>query len=180
MEKIRGFSTLRDESIRFMPMQDNATEQIHAYASDPVVSKFIGWPLMKTLDETRDYVGVMMTRESADTHFYANVMCCDEAVIIGTMMIFNIDWDNMTAEIGYVFHKDYWGKGYGAKCVALTTDFLIDSLGFKTLYANVVSANLGSSRILEKNGYERVEQKEGAYHIDGEIYDQWCYEKRAI
>lgn len=180
MEKIRAFSTLRDESICFVPMQASATEQIHTYASDPVVSKFIGWPLMKTLDETRAYVEVMMTRESAGTHFYANVMRCDEAVIIGTMMIFNVDWENLTAEIGYVFHRDYWGKGYGAKCVALTTEFLIGSIGFKTLYANVVSANLGSSRILEKNGYELVDRKVGVYQIDGETYDQWCYERRAI
>ncbi|HAS74882.1 MAG TPA: GNAT family N-acetyltransferase [Clostridiales bacterium UBA8960] len=178
MENIRDFSTLKNEPLCFMPMQDKDAAQIHEYASDPVVSKFIGWPLMKTLQETRDYVGVMMTRESAGTHFYANVALCGESKIIGTMMVFNLDWHAMTAEIGYVFHKSYWGKGYGALSVKMTTDFMLESMGFKVLFANVVSANIGSSRILEKNGYVLVERKEAAYQIEGESFDQWCYERR--
>lgn len=180
MERIKALSTLKNETLCFVPMQEKDAHQIHAYASDPVVSKFIGWPLMKTLEETQDYVGVMMARESAGTHFYANVRLCDGPEIIGTMMVFYVNEEEMTAEIGYVFHKDYWGKGYGALSVKMTTDFLMDTLGFKILYANVVSANIGSGRILEKNGYHLVEKKVGAYQIDGETYDQWCYERRAI
>lgn len=176
MEK---FSQLKNKTLMFKPMEAEDAKHIHAYASDPEVSRFIGWPLMGTLEETENYVSVMLTREYEATHFYANVVLCDGLVLIGTMMIFNVDLQDKTAEIGYVFHKNYWGKGYGAMCVEMTTNFLFDEMGFKTIYANVVSANRGSSKILEKNSYELAECKASAYVIDGVSYDQWCYERRA-
>ena len=58
------------------------------------------------------------------------------------------------AEIGYVFHKEHWGKGYGTESVALMSDFAFESLNLHKLHVSVVDANIGSARILERNGYE--------------------------
>ncbi len=68
-------------------------------------------------------------------------------------MIFNFDHKAKKAEIGYVFNRDHWGKGYGTECVALMSDFAFNSLNLHKLHACVVDANLGFARILEKNGY---------------------------
>ncbi|MGU7801844.1 GNAT family N-acetyltransferase, partial [Escherichia coli] len=35
--------------------------------------------------------------------------------------------------------------------------------------------NLGSSRLLEKHGFVRIQVLENAYHLNGVDYDDWIY-----
>lgn len=144
------FHGLEGKDIYFKALSSDDALTIHSYASDPEVSRFIGWPLMKTPDETRSHVEEMLRREAADTHLYASVALKATGDIIGTAMIFNFNQTANHAEIGYVFHKSYWGKGYGSETVALMNGFAFNVLKLHKLYARVVHANIGSARVLEK------------------------------
>jgi len=148
------FHSLEGENIYFKSLSINDVQEIHNYASDKDVSCFIGWKLMNTLNETQEHIETMLKRESAGTHLYASIALKSTQAIIGTAMIFNFDQGVNQAEIGYVFHKDHWGKGYGTESVALMSDFAFKSLKLHKLHASVVDANIGSARILENNGYE--------------------------
>lgn len=171
------FHGLDGEKIYFKSLNTRDSEEIHSYASDEIVSRFIGWRLMNTLDETREYIETMISRESAGTHLYASVALKSTHEIVGTVMIFNFDREANQAEIGYVFHRDHWGKGYGTEAVALVTDFAFNSLNLHRTYACVVDANIGSSRILEKNGYELEGRLRDHYFIDDAYYDCLYYGK---
>lgn len=165
------FHSLEGENICFKALSTNHAEDIHKYASDEDVSRFIGWRLMKTLDETREYIETMIKRESAGTHLYASILLKSTQVIIGTAMIFNFDQEANQAEIGYVFHRDHWGKGYGTESVALMSSFAFESLKLHKLHASVVDANIGSARILKKNGYELEGRLKDHFFIENKYYD---------
>lgn len=165
------FHSLEGRNIYFKSLSTNDTREIHNYASDEEVSRFIGWNLMDTVDETREYVETMLKRESAGTHLYASIVLKSTQAIIGTAMIFNFDQKANRAEIGYVFHKEHWGKGYGSESVALMSDFAFESLNLNKLYASVVDANIGSARILKKNGYELEGRLKDHYFIEDNYYD---------
>ncbi len=137
--------------LRTITMEDAA--EMFAYLSDEEVSRFIGWRLMHTLEDTFGHIGTLLAREEAGTHLYAAVVLKTTGAVIGNAMLFNMDDAGGHAEIGYVFHKEYWGQGYGTECVALVDEFAFDSLQLHKLYACVNAANLPSARILEKNGY---------------------------
>lgn len=171
------FHRLEGENICFKSLSISDAEEIHSYASDENVSRFIGWKLMHTLDETRDYIEEMMKRESVGTHLYASIVLKSTQVIIGTAMIFNFNLEAKHAEIGYVFHSDHWGKGYGTEAIALMNDFAFESLNLNKLHACVVDANIGSSRILEKNGFELEGRLKYYYFIDGVYYDNLSFGK---
>jgi ribosomal-protein-alanine N-acetyltransferase len=165
------FHELEAESICFKALDLKDAEEIHKYASDEEVSRFIGWKLMHTLNETRDYIEVMINREPAGTHLYASIVLKATQAIIGTAMIFNFDKEANHAEIGYVFHKDHWGKGYGTEAVNLMNNFAFEKLCLHKIHANVVDANIGSSRILEKNGFELEGRLKDHYFIEEMYYD---------
>lgn len=171
------FHGLEGENICFKPLDANDAEAIHSYASDVNVKRFIGWPLMKTLDETRNYIIEMLKRESAGTHLYASIALKTTQEIMGTAMIFNFDREANHAEIGYVFHSSHWGKGYGTEAVALMSDFAFDSLNLHKLHARVVGANVGSGRVLEKNGFELEGRLKDHYFIDGSYHDGLLFGK---
>lgn len=137
--------------LRTITMEDAA--EMFAYLSDEEVSRFIGWRLMHTMEDTRRHIGTLLAREEAGTHLYAAVVLKATGAVIGNAMLFNMDDEAGHAEIGYVFHKGYWGQGYGTECVALVDNFAFGTLQLGKLYASVNEANAPSARILEKNGY---------------------------
>lgn len=171
------FHELENDNISFKALSTNHAEMIHEYASDEEVSRFIGWKLMRTLEETREYVGEMLNRESAGTHLYASVVLKSNGAIIGTVMIFNFDREANHAEIGYVFHKDYWGKGYGTEAVNLLSKFAFESLMLRKLHARVVHVNRGSVHVLENNGFELEGEVKDYYFIEGKYYNQMLFGK---
>jgi ribosomal-protein-alanine N-acetyltransferase len=165
------FHSLEGENIYFKSLSTYDAQEIHNYASDEEVSRFIGWRLMNTLNETSEYIETMLKRESAGTHLYASIVLKSTQEIIGTAMIFNFDQEAKKAEIGYVFHRDHWGKGYGTECVALISNFGFESLNLHKLHASVVDVNIGSARILEKNGYELEGRLKDHFFIEDKYYN---------
>lgn len=172
-----AFHQLEGTKIFFTPLHIKDTEAIHQFASDEEVSLFIGWDLMKTLNETKEFIELMVERESLGTHLYASVVLKSTQEIIGTVMIFNFDQEANHAEVGYVFNKGHWGKGYGTECVSLMSGFAFESLNLHKLYARVVDANIGSAHILEKNGYELEGQLKDHYFIQNQYYDALLFGK---
>lgn len=171
------FHGLKGKSIYFKSLSTNDVHRIHSYASDENVKRFIGWPLMKTLDETYKHIEEMLRRESAGTHLYASVALKSTDEIIGTAMIFNFDHEANHAEIGYVFHSNHWGKGYATETVALMNDFAFQSLNLRKLHARVVEANIGSARVLEKNGFVLEGRLRDFYFIDDSYFDSLYFGK---
>lgn len=165
------FHGLEGENIFFKPLSINDAQEIYSYASDEDVSRFIGWKLMNTLNETRELIARMLKRESEDTHLYASIVFKSTQAIIGTAMIFNFDYEANHAELGYVLHRSYWGKGHGTETVDLMNNFAFDELKLHKLHASVVDANIGSARILEKNGFVLEGQLKDYYYIEGRYYD---------
>lgn len=174
---IKLFHALEEESIYFKALDAADCAEIHSYASDEEVSRYIGWNLMKTTDETLKFIEEMIKRESEGTHLYASVVLKSTGKVIGTVMLFNIDREANHAEVGYVFGKEYWGKGYGTKAVTLLNEFAFKSSKLNKLCARVVGANIGSSSILLKNGYELEGRLRDQYYIEGKYYDSLLYGK---
>ena len=56
-------------------------------------------------------------------------------------------------EIGYWIGRSWWGRGIGTRAVAL----LLADLPDRPVIAHVADHNIGSQRVLEKNGFVRVD-----------------------
>jgi len=166
-----SFHTLEGKNVYFKALSLDDAQEIHRYASDKEVKRFIGWNLMHSIAETRSHVEMMINRELAGTHLYASVVLKSTQEIIGTVMFFNFNKESNSAEIGYVFGRGHWGKGYGTESVALITDFAFNSLNLHKLKARVTDANVSSIRILEKNGYQLEGRQKDEEFIEGKYFD---------
>jgi Acetyltransferases, including N-acetylases of ribosomal proteins len=165
------FHALEGENIYLKELNTKDAQAIHEYTSDNEVSRFIGWSLMNTLNETTKHIETMLKREEESTHLYASVVLKSTHEVIGTVMIFDFDKQANQAEVGYVFNKAFWGKGYGSESIKLISKFAFESLKLHKLHASVVDINIGSARILEKNEYELEGRLKDHYYIEGKYYD---------
>ena len=155
------------EGLSLVPLSQEHTEMVHVYASKPTVKKYIGWSLMRTLAETAEYVDTLMDRHKAGSHIYASVMEKRSGRVVGTVMIFSFDKVANHGEIGYVLDDTVWGKGYGTQLVNMMSDFVFQELGLRKVFARIVDANIGSARVLEKNGYALEAELKDYYLIEG-------------
>ena len=72
--------------------------------------------------------------------------------MIGNVYLGKRDFD--TIEIGYVFNKQYWGKGYAKEsCAELIKKLFSD--GIHRIYAECDPNNMGSWKLLESLGFIR-------------------------
>lgn len=171
------FHGLKGKNVYFKPLNTADVLSIHSFASDEAVSRFIGWNLMLTVEETHQYIEEMIRRELAGTHLYASIVLKESNRVIGTAMMFNFDKVANHAEVGYVFHQDYWGRGLCTETVALINDFAFQVLKLHKLHARVVDANKGSVRVLEKSGYELEGSLRDYHYIEDKYYDSLIFGK---
>ena len=111
-------------------------------------------------------------REPFMTHWTANVLGNDEGnartilsddEVVGNIVSWAQDGEVL---VGYWIGREQWGRGIGTRALAL---FLNEVERRRPLHAHVVRHNVGSIRVLEKNGFVVVGQErivEGGREID--------------
>lgn len=151
-------------NLSLKPITMDDIECLHDYASKPIVSKYIGWPLMKSLEETKAFYKTLEENEEKKTHVYAFVY--DNDMHVGTVMLFSFNKDAKNAEIGYVFHPKAWGKNIASLAVKMLKSYAFDVLDLHKVFARVASGNIASAKVLEKNDFM----------VEGVLKDQYKIE----
>ena len=97
--------------------------------------------------------------------------------ICGLISLFVNDIIAKVGGIGYWISKEFWGKGYTSEAVQLILEFGKKTLNLRKVVVHVYSPNIGSQKVLEKNGFKLVGKlKENAWK-NGEYVDEFIYEK---
>ena len=73
-------------------------------------------------------------------------------------MIDVADYIDGCPEIGYVLGKDYWNNGYMTVAFAAVVKYLFEE-EFKCIHIRADEHNIGSNKVIRKNGFEFVEKK---------------------
>ena len=81
-----------------------------------------------------------------------------------------------TASIGYWLGRRFWGRGVMTEAVQAATQWAFDTWRLRRVWANVMDANVGSARVLEKAGFA-LEARMRAAICDrrGMIHDELIY-----
>ena len=82
--------------------------------------------------------------------------------LIGDTGVNEVEGNSNEVEIGYGICRKHSGKGYATELVKAMTEFMTGTFGIKTLYGRVMHGNNASVKVLERNGYEFVEEEFGA------------------
>ncbi len=59
-------------------------------------------------------------------------------------------------EIGYLFRKAYWHKGYAAEAAVACKRFAFETLGFPEVYSIIRDTNIASQNVARRNGMSVV------------------------
>ncbi len=79
------------------------------------------------------------------------------------------------AEIGYWLAKAYWGQGIMTDAVRAFVEYAFNELELVRLTAHVFELNIGSARVLEKNGFKLEGRFRKHFQKDGKLLDARLY-----
>ncbi len=134
------------------PEAGDAEMIFRRYASDPEVTKYVGWPTHRSLDQTRSFVSFSDSewmRWPAGPYLILDRR--DARLLGGTGLAFETPVRAMT---GYVLAHDCWGQGYATECLHAMID-IARHCGVRELYAICHTEHAASYRVLEKCGFTR-------------------------
>src|SRR5688572_2873657 len=102
------------------PGPDDADAIYERYASDPYVTRFLGWPRHRSLQETRAFLQFSAREwERWPAGPYLIVSRANGGLVGGTGLGFETAHEAVT---GYVLARDAWGKGYATEALAAVVD----------------------------------------------------------
>ena len=129
------------------------------YASDPAVTRYMAWPTHRTLDDT--YIFLRFCDDLWTQWPQAGpllVFARDGVTLLGAAGIAN---DSETvAQIGYVFARDAWGRGYATEALLANVE-AVRPTGLRRLEAGVHVHHRPSCHVLEKAGFVRERVRPG-------------------
>ena len=139
------------------PMAADAEDIFARYASDPEVTRYLGWPRHRSIEQTRCFLA---WSESEWSRWPAGPYLIESPAgeLLGsTGLAFETP---EVAATGYVLARDQWGCGYATEALSAMV-IAGGNLGVRRLYAMVHPDHRASIRVLEKCGFALEERLPG-------------------
>ena len=145
--------------------------------STPEVMRFVPRPLHTTVEESK----VLIERILADLRDQEGItwaICLHGApALTGTIGLWKIDKPNHRAEIGYMLHSDYWGRGYATEALGAVEAFGFQAMNLHSIEAYLDPGHTASIKVLEKRGFEKEAHFRENFLYEGKFLDTVVYGK---
>ena len=113
----------------------------------------------EALDAIRFYADCV---DNGHLPFVLGVELKETGELIGDTGISEVEGKPDESEIGYCIGEKFRGKGYASELLDAISGFVASRFGIRTIYGRVVHGNEASAKVLEKGGYQFVEEESGA------------------
>ena len=142
---------LETEQLRLEPLCASDAEALFAILSDAEAMKFWHSPALVRAATAAEIVASQLAA-MADGHFlYWTVWRGPDAV--GSVDLSNLDFSHRRGEIGFLFRRDQWGRGYGREAVGAVIGHAFGSLKLERLEARMLADNRRAKRLVQHLGF---------------------------
>lgn len=140
------------------------TNDFMEWATDHEVTKYMMWNTYNCRSEAESFfINVV------EKHPWFKAICLGEKVIGSITLDKGKGAHSCKAELGYVIARKYWGNGLTTQAIQLAIQNGFSDLEVERIEAFVDPTNIGSQRVLEKNGFT----KEG-------LLKNWIVQKKEV
>lgn len=166
---------MKTKRLTLRELKEADWQQVFTLLSSPEVIRYTLFPLFDQ-EEARSFVAgsVAQAREKPRSSYVFAIVLNAEGLLIG-LCGFIVSHQQQSAEIWYLEHQPYWGKGYMTEVARALLQFGFEQLGLHCMWAHCVPCNLGSARVLEKTGMRREGHHLENLNIQGKWEDTYHY-----
>lgn len=153
---------LETDRLILRKLEESDYERLFLLDSDPEVMKYIGVPVLKDVNQSKDVIRTIQKQYEDNGIGRFAVIEKESNLLIGwsglKFLTQEINGYNNVYELGYRFMPEYWGKGYALESAKASLDYGFNDLNIDIIYAMAHSENDASNHILQKLGFERMSE----------------------
>jgi ribosomal-protein-alanine N-acetyltransferase len=158
---------LETERLYLRSMRVSDAPDMYDYARREEVTRYLLWNPHPDVSYTRRYLEYLAGQYRLGK-FYDWAVCLKETGrMIGTCGFVRFDCPHNCAEIGYVLHPDYRGRGLMPEAVRRVLRFGFSVLNLHRIEARYMVENLPSRQVMEKVGMQFEGVRRSAMLVKG-------------
>ena len=172
-----AFEPIRTERLILRPSLPSDAEAAFERRNLPEVARYQDWEL----PVTREHVEATMARlaemdgpTDGEGWSLTVVDGADPSTILGDLYV-GIKWGGRSAEIGFTFHPDHWGRGHATEATEAIVRYLFTEFGVSRVEATLDPDTVASSRVLEACGLLFEGQTRQSFWVGDECSDDMLY-----
>lgn len=160
---------IRTDRLILRPFSMDDVSASYEMEQNPAVNKYTGDGGVKSLEVMGQLISNVINVDYANYGFgrMAIVSIEDNCFIGFAGLKYLADIDEV--DLGYRLRQEYWGRGLATEASAACVKFGFEELGLDKIVAFVEPENVGSSRVLDKLGF----QFEAKFDYDGDMVDKY-------
>jgi RimJ/RimL family protein N-acetyltransferase len=166
---------LQHKKIILRPLNDSDSAELARLANNKKIwdnlRDFVPFPY--TIDDAVFFIN--MAKEEKPVMTFAIELDRHLSGVIG--LVGQKDIYRKTAEIGYWIGEPFWNNGIATVAVKLLTEYGFDQLDYVRIHTGVFEYNIGSMKVLEKNGYNKDGVFEKAILKNGQLWSEHRFSK---
>lgn len=170
---------LDTERLHLRPLAPRDAEAFFAIMSDAEAMRFWDWPPFRELETVREVLAGQIASMESGEACYWSVCLKGTGHAIGTCDLSEIDHHHARAEVGFAFHRSYWGNGYALEAMTAILDHAFGQMELERLGARLHAGNHACRRLLERLGFAYEGRLTGHVLRDGRRRDCLIYGKLA-
>ena len=147
--------TIKTNRLILRAVKPSDAIDVYEYSSDAEVPKYLLWYPHSSIEYTREQLNRIKQEYRIGKYYdWAIELSQGEhrGKMIGTCGFTSFDFQNNSAEVGYVLNRNFWGKGIAAEALSAIISFGFDELILRRIEAKFIAENLKSRRVMEKCG----------------------------
>ena len=152
------FPNLETQRLDFRQLRLEDSPELFVLRSDEVVLQYLDIPVAKSLEEVQQYIEKINNGIAEEEWIMWGITLKGDDRLVGTICFWNVEKAISKAELGYVLHPDFHRQGIMTEAIAKIVDYGFQQMDLQLIDACPTPDNLGSIKVLERNGFVRVNE----------------------
>lgn len=172
-----AFEPIRAERLILRPPRLGDAEAAYQRRRLPEVARYQDWELPYTREQAERRTAEAVALDGPVDGEWWSLTVVDAAAperILGDVAV-GIRWGGRSAQIGYTFHPDHWGRGYATEAVEAMVRYLFIDFGVDRVEATLHPDNPPSARVLEACGLIFEGLTRQSFWVGDECSDDMLY-----
>jgi ribosomal-protein-alanine N-acetyltransferase len=149
-------------------------EQVHVYASDADLVKFMDWG-PNSENATKDYIDTMIqSQQQTPRAVYEFAMTLKEnGFLIGGCGL-HVE-EHSQASLGYCLNRGFWGCGFASEAAYALCKVGFRELNVHRIFATCRPENIASAKVMEKIGMTKEGLLREHFYVKGKWQSSFLY-----
>ncbi len=170
------FPEIKTERLLLRKMRDADAPELLFLRSDETVMRYIDREKTKSVEEAMAFI--QKINEFIDTNesiMWGIALKDKPETLIGNICFWRIQKQHFRAEVGYMLHPNFWGKGIMQEALLSAIDYGFKIMKLHSIEGHINPENSASSKVLEKANFIREAYFKENFYFRGKFIDTAIY-----